>query len=154
MSHQGDDSNKSEENKSSRPFTAYDVQKVRLDKLFANIDKPVEIPQRNAEKKKPNTPDFVRNVMGSSAGAGSGEFHVYRHLRRKEFARLHAIESQARNEQLENEYRQKIENNRKQAELKTEKKRAKRQKKKEKLKLKKAKKDSDCKEDNKGKDDD
>ena len=37
MSHQGDDSNKSEENKSSRPFTAYDVQKVRLDKLFANI---------------------------------------------------------------------------------------------------------------------
>lgn len=33
---------------------------------------------------------------GSSAGAGSGEFHVYRHLRRKEYARLHHIDTQAR----------------------------------------------------------
>jgi len=37
-------------------------------------------------------PDFVRNVMGSSAGAGSGEFHVYRHLRRKEYARQKFIQ--------------------------------------------------------------
>jgi len=38
--------------------------------------------------------------LGSSAGAGSGEFHVYRHLRRKEFARLHQIDFQARNVSL------------------------------------------------------
>lgn len=37
-------------------------------------------------------PEFVRNVMGSSAGAGSGEFHVYRHLRRKEYARQKFIQ--------------------------------------------------------------
>lgn len=30
--------------------------------------------------------------MGSSAGAGSGEFHVYRHLRRKEYARQKFIQ--------------------------------------------------------------
>lgn len=39
-------------------------------------------------------PSFVRNVMGSSAGAGSGEFHVYRHLRRKEYARQKAMQQQ------------------------------------------------------------
>lgn len=39
-----------------------------------------------------DTPSFVRNVMGSSAGAGSGEFHVYRHLRRKEYARQKQIQ--------------------------------------------------------------
>lgn len=30
--------------------------------------------------------------MGSSAGAGSGEFHVYRHLRRKEYSRQKFIQ--------------------------------------------------------------
>lgn len=40
-------------------------------------------------------PEFVRNVMGSSAGAGSGEFHVYRHLRRKEYARQKFIQEKA-----------------------------------------------------------
>jgi PRKR-interacting protein 1-like protein len=35
-------------------------------------------------------------MTGSSAGAGSGEFHVYRHLRRKEYARQRFIEEQAK----------------------------------------------------------
>lgn len=59
-------------------------------------DKPVIIPERPKERGAPHVPDFVRNVMGSSAGAGSGEFHVYRHLRRKEYARQKYMEEKAR----------------------------------------------------------
>lgn len=53
------------------------------------------IPDRLKEKKMPHVPEFVRNVMGSSAGAGSGEFHVYRHLRRKEYARQKFIQEKS-----------------------------------------------------------
>lgn len=53
------------------------------------------IPEPRSEKKSPHVPEFVRNVMGSSAGAGSGEFHVYRHLRRKEYARQKHIQLKA-----------------------------------------------------------
>ena len=57
-------------------------------------EKPVQIPERMKDKKDKltETPDFVRNVMGSSAGAGSGEFPVYRHIRRREYARQKNIQ--------------------------------------------------------------
>lgn len=53
------------------------------------------MPERPKAKNTPSVPEFVRNVMGSSAGAGSGEFHVYRHLRRKEYARQKFIQEKA-----------------------------------------------------------
>lgn len=34
-------------------------------------------------------------VVGSSAGAGSGEFHVYRHLRRREYQRQDYMDAMA-----------------------------------------------------------
>lgn len=113
---------------------------VRLGALLLNTriyinffpqDKPVVIPEQRKERDyMSSVPTFVRNVMGSSAGAGSGEFHVYRHLRRKEYARQKNIQNQSAREAADDAYQQKLEDNRRAAEEKTAKKRAKRQKKK------------------------
>ncbi|XP_032683855.1 PRKR-interacting protein 1 homolog [Odontomachus brunneus] len=117
--------------------TAVDLQRLKLVKLMKNIDKPMILPERPKAKSTPSVPEFVRNVMGSSAGAGSGEFHVYRHLRRKEYARQKFIQEKAHKELLDAEYHQKLEENKKLAEQVTAKKRAKRLKKKQGRKQKK-----------------
>ncbi|XP_047029635.1 PRKR-interacting protein 1 homolog [Helicoverpa zea] len=115
---------------------ATDLQRLKLEKLMKNPDKPVVIPEPPRSKSLAPPPDFVRNVMGSSAGAGSGEFHVYRHLRRKEYARQKFIQEKSEKEKLDEEYHNRIEQNRRAAEEKTAKKRAKRLKKKKNAKLK------------------
>ncbi|XP_013787288.1 PRKR-interacting protein 1 homolog isoform X1 [Limulus polyphemus] len=114
------------------PKTATDLQKIKLQRLIQNFEKPVIIPERRKDKKVLEPPEFVRNVMGSSAGAGSGEFHVYRHLRRKEYTRQKFIEEKAGEEVLQEKYHQKVEENRRKAEERTAKKRAKRIKQKQK----------------------
>ncbi|XP_017079019.1 PRKR-interacting protein 1 homolog [Drosophila eugracilis] len=120
-----------------RPFvkTATDLQRLKLEKLMKNPDKPVLIPEQRRERDfMSSVPTFVRNVMGSSAGAGSGEFHVYRHLRRKEYARQKNIQNQSSREAADEAYQQKLDDNRRTAEEKTAKKRAKRLKKKQRAK--------------------
>uniref|UniRef100_A0A0K0E2I6 DUF1168-domain-containing protein n=1 Tax=Strongyloides stercoralis TaxID=6248 RepID=A0A0K0E2I6_STRER len=112
----------------------YDAMRVRLNYLEKNIDKLVDIPVIPEEEKPREAPDFVRNVVGSSAAAGSAEFHIFRNNRRREYERLEYIEKNAKKEELDKEYylkRKKIEEE--EAE-KTAKKRAKRQKRKEKNK--------------------
>ncbi|KAL1490113.1 hypothetical protein ABEB36_012854 [Hypothenemus hampei] len=113
---------------------AADLQRLKLEKLMKHPEKPVIIPEPPKERGSPHIPDFVRNVMGSSAGAGSGEFHVYRHLRRKEYARQKYLQEKARREKEDNEYKMKLEENKRLAEERTSKKRAKRLKKKKKHK--------------------
>lgn len=98
--------------------------------MFFLQDKPVIIPESIKRDKEYNAPSFVRNVMGSSAGAGSGEFHVYRHLRRKEYARQKHLKMQSETERLNDEYQDRLEENQRKAEEKTSKKRAKRMKRK------------------------
>ena len=39
--------------------------------------------------------EMMKNVQGSSAGAGSGEFHVYKASRRREYERLKMMEDEA-----------------------------------------------------------
>ena len=116
------------------PRTAYDVQRSKLEKLMSNPEKPVNIPGQRKEKDPNKAAEFVYNVMGSSAGAGSGEFHVYRQIRRKEYARQKIMEEKKTKEDLNEEYHAKLEENQREADERTAKKRAKRQKKKEKKK--------------------
>ncbi|XP_034831859.1 PRKR-interacting protein 1 homolog [Maniola hyperantus] len=141
---------KDEEKKPIVIKNATDLQRLKLEKLMKNPDKPVVIPDGPKQKSLGPPPDFVRNVMGSSAGAGSGEFHVYRHLRRKEYARQKFIQEKSDKEKLDDEYHSKIEENKKKAEEKTAKKRAKRLKRKQKAKTKEKKPKTtdskDCKE--------
>ena len=63
---------------------------------------------------------------GSSAGAGSEVFHVYRHLRRRENIRQQYIQESAVKEDLDMEFLGRVAKNRLEAEARTEKKRAKR----------------------------
>lgn len=113
--------------------TPAEEQRLKLERLMRNPDKPVPIPDRPKEWNPRAPPEFVRDVMGSSAGAGSGEFHVYRHLRRREYQRQDFLDKMAEKQDKDVEYLEKLKQNQQAAEERT----AKRRKKREKLKQKK-----------------
>ncbi|XP_062816460.1 PRKR-interacting protein 1 [Anolis carolinensis] len=114
------------------PRSAAEEQRLKLERLMRNPDKTVPIPEKLNEWSPRPPPEFVRDVMGSSAGAGSGEFHVYRHLRRREYQRQDFMDAMAEKQKLDEEYQKKLEKNKVAAEEQTAKRRRKRQKLKEK----------------------
>uniref|UniRef100_A0A915ECR0 PRKR-interacting protein 1 n=1 Tax=Ditylenchus dipsaci TaxID=166011 RepID=A0A915ECR0_9BILA len=120
-----------------RAKTAYDLIRLRLNRLEKNIDKPAPVPVRREELKPKSPADFIRNVVGSSAAAGSAEFHIFRNNRRKEMNRLEYIEKEAVQKELDEEFETRHEKIREAEEARTAKKRQKRQRRKEKLKNKK-----------------
>uniref|UniRef100_A0A7N0ZW03 PRKR-interacting protein 1 n=1 Tax=Kalanchoe fedtschenkoi TaxID=63787 RepID=A0A7N0ZW03_KALFE len=79
-----------------------------------------------------NVPVRVSNTSGSSAGSGSGDFHQYRQMRRKEQDRLARMDTDYQRRKEEAEFIKRREERLKAAEERTAKKRLKRQKKKEK----------------------
>jgi len=71
----------------------------------------------------------MNNVQGSSAGAGSGEFHVYKASRRREYERLRAMDEEVKGEEDREVWEREREERLKRDEEITRKKREKRMKK-------------------------
>ena len=55
--------------------------------------------------------DKIETVMGTQAGAGSGEFHMYLNSRNREKFRIENIESEKKKEEAEMAFKEKIERN-------------------------------------------
>lgn len=75
-------------------LTPMEKQRAQLAKLLKEPSKPVFIPPPPKEKTVRPPREMMKNVQGSSAGAGSGEFHVYKANRRREYERLKLMEEQ------------------------------------------------------------
>ncbi|PIL36078.1 hypothetical protein GSI_01738 [Ganoderma sinense ZZ0214-1] len=114
--------------------TPLERQRAQLEKLLKDPSKPAHIPTAPKDKTIRPAREMMKNVQGSSAGAGSGEFHVYKASRRREYERLKIMEDQAQKETEIAEFEKKKREWEDAAEAKTAKNRAKRQKKKERAK--------------------
>ncbi|KAI3755425.1 hypothetical protein L1987_55223 [Smallanthus sonchifolius] len=98
-------------------------------------------------------PVRVNNTSGSSAGSGSGDFHQYRQMRRKEQDRLARMDVDFQKRKQVAEFNKRREERLKAAEERTAKKRSKRQKKKQKKQEKKMKMEAGNQEENRKEDD-
>ncbi|THD19204.1 PRKR-interacting protein 1 [Fasciola hepatica] len=123
----------------------YDFVRRDIERFFAHPEEAIVSPELFKSKDLKPPPEFVRNVWGSAAGVGSGDFHIYRGIRRREYARLEEIEKSAEEvispffsmvinifhkERLNEEFQEKQRELDELAESKTAKRRMKRQKKK------------------------
>jgi Protein of unknown function (DUF1168) len=115
--------------KRPRNLSPASAQRYELEQLLAKPDQEIIIPGvGDAPQLLP--PDILLNIQGSSAGAGSGEFHVYKASRKREFERIAKMEEEVHREESEQEFmRERAAKERRQAD-KTAKNRKRRDKKK------------------------
>ncbi|KAG9638120.1 Clavaminate synthase-like protein, partial [Aureobasidium melanogenum] len=111
-----------------RTLSPRSKQSAHLEALFANPDKPINLPSASTNKPSTLPPEIVANVQGSSAGAGSGEFHVYKASRRREYERLRAMDEEKEAEEKDAEFEARRKEQEKKDAEKTEKNRLKREK--------------------------
>ncbi|KAI7190807.1 hypothetical protein KC363_g4222 [Hortaea werneckii] len=101
--------------KKSRPNTndPHTQHQAHISTLFAHPDRPIHIPDSSTLQTSHTTgpaapPEIVTNVQGSSAGAGSGEFHVYKASRRRENERLKAMDEDNEREVRDREFEDRV----------------------------------------------
>ncbi|KAI9796508.1 MAG: hypothetical protein M1835_003842 [Candelina submexicana] len=146
----------SQDPRSKRPtkrqiLTPTTAQASQVEALFAKPDKEIQIPSSAVTKSRPLNapPEIVANVQGSSAGAGSGEFHVYKASRRREYERIKHMDEEVKQEKENEDFERKQEEMRKIDQKKTAKNKKKRERKlKQKVKKAEAKKGVAAMEDN------
>lgn len=117
-------------------LTSTTQQASQLNALFAKADRPITLPPSGADATRstlPPPPEIVANVQGSSAGAGSGEFHVYKASRRREYERVQAMEEEVREERADEEFERRKEERRRKEEGKVSRSRKRRERKKSRL---------------------
>jgi len=123
-------------------LTYAEHQKIKLDRLFDKCkdgravfipEMPSKIPERDVNQVR----ETQYNIMGSCAGAGSGEFHSFRKSRRREYARQSILKYRDIRDKKNLEWQEKVESQKELEETKTAKKRAKRLKEKQRKKQKK-----------------
>lgn len=83
--------------------SANEIQRQQMEELLKRPDAEIVIPRPQKRTLSP-PPELVSNIAGSSAGAGSGEFHVYKQARRKEFERMKMFEEEEHKEQTEKDF--------------------------------------------------
>lgn len=112
--------------------TALTSQANEIENLFLDPNRQVTIPPVSGSTKSslPAPPEIVANVQGSSAGAGSGEFHVYKASRRREYERLRVMDEEARKGEDDEKWAREERERKERDEERTRKKREKRNKKK------------------------
>ena len=76
-------------------LTATEKQRIELENLLKDPTKPAYIPDKPKEKTMRAPREMFAHVPGSSAGAGSGEFHVYKQSRRREYERIQLMNEEA-----------------------------------------------------------
>jgi len=112
--------------------TAIATQANEIENLMWDPDRPISLPAPSSDTKSKLAPppEIVANVQGSSAGAGSGEFHVYKASRRRENERLRAMDEEAKKEDEDAKWERELEEKRKRDEERTAKNRSRRNKRK------------------------
>ncbi|KAK4900491.1 hypothetical protein LTR27_002207 [Elasticomyces elasticus] len=86
--------------------TPLSQQSASVEALFANPDREINIPSTSTalSRSLAPPPEIVTNVQGSSAGAGSGEFHVYKASRRREYERLRVMDEEVEREEADKDF--------------------------------------------------
>ncbi|RAK76958.1 PRKRIP1 family protein [Aspergillus fijiensis CBS 313.89] len=114
------------------PQTAQSEQASQIETLMRDPTREIHLPTQRPPRTAgslPPPPEIVANVQGSSAGAGSGEFHVYKASRRREYERIRLMQNEVIQEQEDEAWARKQADTKRRDEERTEKNRRRREKK-------------------------